>query len=224
MRLACLLIVSLLTPAALDAEGGTEDRGKHVLVFTCLSGPIAPVTGSRGIYCDSTDGKLRSVAPGGATTDLEATGGGGGGPTTLVSSSTVSDAVIATQTAIPGLSFTAAANTRYLIDCTIIYTSTVTTTGIKFAWDVPTGTTRILMGGVTTISTAGGANAFLQRADDTPVATTTGVNAITVEQIAILHALFQNGSTSATTSLGFTPETANSVSVVQGSVCQYRTF
>jgi len=219
-----LLLCALLSPALLGAEGGSEDRGKHVLVFACLSGPIAPVSGSRGIYCDSTDGKLRSVAPGGATADLEASGGGGGGPTTLVSSSTVSDAVIATQTAIPGLSFTAAASTRYLIDCYIIYTSTVTTTGIKFAWDTPASPTRILMGGVTPISTAGGVNAFLQRADDIPVATTTGVNAITVEQIAYLHTLFQNGSNAGTTSLGFTPETANSVSVVQGSVCQYRAF
>lgn len=329
------LLLALLSPVWLWAEGGTLDRGAHVITLTCLSGPTAPVTGSRGIYCDSTDGRLRSVAPGGGTVDLEASGGGGstptgtgfrhvtggvedgaaalltdadipdtisltnltqigtraisdttgtlsasrggtgvtsttddtilvangsalvavalpscsnattskllydtatnafscgtdqsaaGGPTTLVSSSTASDAVIATMTAIPGISFSAAASTNYLIDCSIIYTSTVTTTGITFAWNTPASPTRILMTGSTTISAAGGSNGYLQRADDTPVSVTTGVNAITVEQMAVLHTLFQNGSTAGTTTLGFTPETANSVSVVQGSVCQYRTF
>lgn len=328
------LLIALL-PTLLYAEGGAVDKGAHVQIFTCLSSPTVPSSGSRGIYCDSTDGKLRSVSSSGSTTDLEASGGSGstptgtgfrhvtsgtedsaavllldtdipdtisltnltqvstraisdttgtltasrggtgltsvtddniliangsgyvsstlpscsnattskllydvssnsfscgtdqtsaGGVTTLTSSSTASDAVVATLTAIPGISFSASASTNYLIDCVIIYTSTVTTTGITFAWDTPASPTRILMGGFTTTSATGGTNAFLQRADNTPVSVTTGVNAITVEQIAVLNAFFQNGSTAGTTSLGFTPETANSVSVVQGSVCQYRTF
>lgn len=149
---------------------------------------------------------------------------GGSGPTTITASSDASDAVIATLTAIPGLSFTPAATTNYLIDCYVLYTSTVTTTGISFAWDTPSSPTRIVMSGYTPINANTGGT-FHQRADNTNVGITTATQAVgPAEFLAVLHTLFQNGSTSATMSLGFTPETANSVTVKAGSVCQYRTF
>jgi hypothetical protein len=145
-----------------------------------------------------------------------------GGATTLTSTLLQSDAVIATYTAITGLSFTPAAATNYLIDCYIIYTSSAATTGINFAWDVPAGATSILMTGHTKTVATGANEGFSQNSDN--VGTATSASIITVQNLAYLSTIFRNGATSATMSLGFTPETANSVSVIAGSVCQYRTF
>ena len=146
----------------------------------------------------------------------------GGGATTLTSSGTQSDAVIATYTAITGLSFTPAASTNYLIDCYIVYTSTAATTGINFAWDTPASPTMILMTGHTKTVATGANEGFSQNSDN--VGTSTSAAVITTQNLAVLNTLFRNGSNSTAMSLGFTPETANSVSVIAGSVCQYRSF
>lgn len=143
-------------------------------------------------------------------------------PVTLTSSGLQSDAVIANYTAITGLSFSAAASTNYLIDCYITYTSTAATTGINFAWDTPASPTAIMMSGYTTTVATGANEGFSQNSDN--VGTATSASVITTNNLAVLHAQFRNGSNSGTTALGFTPETANSVSVLANSVCQYRTY
>lgn len=152
----------------------------------------------------------------------DCTAAGGGSVTTLTSTTLQSDAVIATYTAITGLSFTPAASTNYYIDCFIIYTSTAATTGINFAWDVPAAVTSIHMSGFTTTVATGANEGFIQRADN--VGTATSASIITTEQVAVLRARLRNGANATTASLGFTPETANSVSVLAGSTCQYWTY
>jgi hypothetical protein len=145
----------------------------------------------------------------------------GGGPTTLISTGAPTDAVVATYTAIPGIAFTPAANTKYLIDCVIIYTTAAATTGISFAWDVPTAAT-IHMSGYTTTTAAGLNEGFWQRADNVGGFTSAGV--ITVQNTAILAARLENGANATSTTLGFTPEIATSSAVIAGSVCQYRSY
>lgn len=156
------------------------------------------------------------------TTNAFSCGADGGALTTLTSTSTVSDAVVATYTAIPGISFTPAASTNYLIDCFIIYTSTAATTGINFAWDVPAAVTSIHMSGFTTTVATGANEGFIQRADN--VGTSTSASIITTEQVAVLRARLRNGANATATTLGFTPETANSVSVLINSTCEYHTY
>ncbi len=146
----------------------------------------------------------------------------GGGATTLTSTTLQSDAVIANYTAITGLAFTPLANTNYLIDCFIVYTSTAATTGINFAWDVPAAATSIHMSGYTTTTATGANEGFHQRTDN--VGTSTSAAVITVENTAVLSARLRNGANATSTTLGFTPETANSVSVLAGSVCQVRSY
>jgi hypothetical protein len=141
-------------------------------------------------------------------------------PTTLTSTTLQSDAVIATYTAITGLAFTPAAATKYWMDCFIKYTSTAATTGINFAWDVPAAVTSIHMSGYTTTTALGANEGFIQRADN--VGTPTSASIITTEQVAVLAGLLVNGANATSTTLGFTPETANSVSVLAGSICQVR--
>lgn len=151
-----------------------------------------------------------------------ATPAGGAGPTTLTSTTLQSDAVIATYTAITGLSFTPAASTNYLIDCYVIYTSTTVTTGINFAWDTPASPTAILMTGHTKTVATGANEGFSQNADN--VGTNTSASVITVQHLAVLNTLFRNGANATTMALGFTPEAATSVSVLAGSVCQVRSY
>lgn len=142
--------------------------------------------------------------------------------TTLTASATVSDAIIATYTPITGLSFTPAANTNYIIECYIIYTTTAATTGISLAWDTPAGITAIHATGYTTTTATGGTESIIQIADN--VASTTANSIITVNNLMRFDARLRNGGTSATMSLGITPETANSVSALINSTCQYWTY
>lgn len=143
--------------------------------------------------------------------------------TVLTGSVTQSDAAIATYTAITGLSFTAAANANYLLRCWIVYTSTAATTGINFAIDTPASPTAIHMDGHTKTVATGAMEGFSQNSDNVGTATSAAV--ITTENLAILSAILRNGTTAGTASLGFTPETANSVSIIgTKSSCWYRSF
>lgn len=201
-----------------DARTPTaHNQAESTLTFTDI------VTGNVSTTAHGFTPKLPNVA----TQFFNGVGGwtvptGTGGPTTLVSTSTQSDAVIAIYTAITGLSFTPAASTNYLIDCYIVYTSTAATTGINFAWDTPASPTMILMVGNTKTVATGANEGFSQNTDNVGTATSAAV--ITVQNLAVLNTLFRNGLNSTTMSLGFTPEIANSVSVIAGSVCQYRSF
>ncbi len=158
-----------------------------------------------------------------ASTNTFSCGTDGGAVTTLTASASASDAVVATYTAIPGISFTPDANTNYMMECFIVYTSTAATTGINFAWDVPTAVNSIHMTGYTTTTAVGAIQGFIQRADN--VGTSTSAAIITTEQVAYLEARLRNGANATATTLGFTPETANSVSVLlTTSTCDYWTY
>lgn len=157
------------------------------------------------------------------STNTFSCGTDGGAVTTLTASSTTSDAVVATYTAIPGISFTPTANTNYRMECLIVYTSTVATTGINFAWDVPAAVNSIHMNGYTTTTAVGAIQGFIQRADNVGTATSAAI--VTTEQVAYLEARLRNGANATATTLGFTPETANSVSVLLNtSTCDYWTY
>ncbi len=138
------------------------------------------------------------------------------------SGGTQSDATITGYTAITGIAWTPAANTNYWVDCFLVYTSTAATTGINFAFDVPTAA-GINMDGTTKTVATGANEGFSQNGDN--VGTSTSASVITVENTAVLTAVLRNGANATSTTLGFKPETDNSVSVIGAkSFCQYRTF
>lgn len=199
---------SNLSGAATDAQVPDNITVTLAGTATALAADPADCTGSNFATGINASGVAQCSTPPGT-------------PTTLTSTATQSDAVVATYTAITGLSFTPAANTNYYIDCFLIYTSTAATTGISYAWDVPTGAT-IHAHGTTTTTATGGTESIVQRADAT--ATTTANAIITVENVMLLHARLKNGANATSTTLGFTPETANSVSSITGSTCQYWTY
>jgi hypothetical protein len=194
--------------ARLPADDDVPDAGE--VTWAAIADDLG-CTGSQAVRRNGGDAAWECYTP----------SAGGGGPTTLISTTNQSDAVIATYTAITGLAFTPTASTNYLIDCFIVYTSTAATTGINFAWDVPTGAVIHMTGHTKTVAT--GANeGFSQNADN--VGTNTSAAVITTNNVAALSAQLRNGANATSTTLGFTPETANSVSVLAGSTCQVRTY
>lgn len=205
------------TIGALDIdEAACEAELESVIDLPDLQGILTGAKGGVGVALPTCSGTDKLTANG-TQVSCAADQTGAGGVTTLTSSGTQSDADIATYTAITGLSFTPAASTNYRMDCFIIYTSTAATTGINFAWDVPASVTSIHMTGYTTTTAVGAIQGFIQRADNAGTPTSAAI--ITTEQVAFLSARLRNGANATAATLGFTPETANSVSVIAGSTC-----
>ncbi len=201
----------------------TIDLATTATTATALAANPADCSANQFATTIAANGALTCAQPAFSNLSGTATNAQIGVTTLQASGGTQSDAIIATYTPITGLSFTPAANTNYLIDCWIVYTSTAATTGINFAWDVPANMTSIHMDGHTKTVATGANEGFSQNSDN--VGTSTSAAVITVQNLAVLRAIFRNGVTSDTMSLGFTPETANSVSVIgANSICQYRTF
>ena len=192
----------------------TATAAFNALSPTTTAGDISYHNGTDDIrLAKGLEGQVLTINAGGTAPEWRH-----GGVTTLTSTNLQSDATIATYTAITGLAFTPVASGNYMMDCFIRYTSTVATTGINFAWDVPASVTSIHMSGYTTTTALGANEGFSQRADNVGTPTTAAV--ITVENVAVLSAQLMNGANATSTTLGFTPETANSVSVLVGSTCQ----
>lgn len=141
--------------------------------------------------------------------------------TTLGSNSTVSTTAFANVT---GLSFSALANTKYLITLNGAYQTAATTTGIGLALDIPTGATIIGNNIVLTSSTAVGGTE--QIADATTTGATTGVRALNTNTPIQCFWIVSVGGTAGTIQLMQRSEIAASNTVLQATltVMGYRTI
>lgn len=141
--------------------------------------------------------------------------------TTLASNSTVSTTTFANVT---GLSFSALANTKYLITLNGAYQTAATTTGIGLALDIPTGATIIGQNIVSTSATAIGGTE--QIADATTTGATTGVRAINTNTPIQCFWIVSVGGTAGTIQLMQRSEIAASNTVLQATltVMGYRTI
>lgn len=141
--------------------------------------------------------------------------------TTLGSNSTVSTTAFANVT---GLSFSALANTKYLITLNGAYQTAATTTGIGLALDIPTGATIIGNNIVLTSATALGGTE--QIADATTTGATTGVRALNTNTPIQCFWIVSVGGTAGTIQLMQRSEIAASNTVLQATltVMGYRTI
>jgi len=141
--------------------------------------------------------------------------------TTLGSNSTVSTTTFAN---VSGLSFSALANTKYLITLNGAYQTAATTTGISLALDIPTGATIIGQNIVSTSATALGGTE--QLADATTTGATTGVRAINTNTPIQSFWIVSVGGTAGTIQLMQRSEIAASNTVLQATltVMGYRTI
>lgn len=141
--------------------------------------------------------------------------------TTLGSNSTVSTTAFAN---VSGMSFSASANTKYLVTINGAYQTAATTTGISLALDVPTGATIIGQNIVSTSATALGGTE--QIADATTTGATTGVRALNTNTPIHSFWIVSVGGTAGTIQLMQRSEIAASNTVLQATltVMGYRTI
>jgi hypothetical protein len=140
--------------------------------------------------------------------------------TTLGSNSTVSTTAFAN---VSGMSFSALANTKYLVTLNGAYQTAATTTGISLALDIPTGATIIGQNVVSTSASALGGTE--QLADATTTGASTGVRAINTNTPIHSFWIVSVGGTAGTIQLMQRSEIAASNTVLQATltVMGYRT-
>ena len=153
--------------------------------------------------------------------DLVGDGGGGGGSDAenvvkLAADVTNTTTTLADTT---GLSFTAAANTTYLIEIWVTYTTAATTTGINLSVNGPATPTSISFLRFTGLSTNAGAVSNFNAYD----AGTANASALSGVNTAIVEAVLANAGTSGTFILRFASEVATSaVTIKAGSTLRFR--
>jgi Phage tail repeat like len=133
--------------------------------------------------------------------------------TTLGSNSTVSTTAFAN---VSGMSFSASANTKYLVTLNGAYQTAATTTGISLALDIPTGATIIGQNVVSTSATALGGTE--QLADATTTGASTGVRAINTNTPIQSFWIVSVGGTAGTIQLMQRSEIAASNTVLQATL------
>lgn len=149
------------------------------------------------------------------TLTIAAAGGGGADPWTwvkLAANSTVSTTAFAD---VSGMSFTAVANTTYLVELVGAYQCAATTTGIALALDIPSGSV-IGINQVATSATAAGAAE--QIADATTTGATTGVRAANTNTPIAARWVVAIGATGGTVQLRQRSEVAASNTVLQANL------
>jgi len=132
--------------------------------------------------------------------------------TSLPSNSTVSTTAYANVT---GMSFIAAANTKYLVKLIGAYQTAATTTGIGLALDIPSGS---VIGTVHTNTSATALGGLEQIADGTTTGATTGVRAINTNTPIIAEWVVVIGVTGGTVQLMQRSEIAASNTVLQAAL------
>jgi hypothetical protein len=127
------------------------------------------------------------------------------------------DVVNSTVTLVPvtGLSFTASANTTYLVELIGAFQSAATTTGIALALDIPSGSVAGLLVHPTTAATLGGAE---QIADNATTGATTGVRAANTNVPITARFIVAVGATGGTVQLQFRSEVAASAVTMKANL------
>ncbi|OHA79557.1 MAG: hypothetical protein A2747_03915 [Candidatus Yonathbacteria bacterium RIFCSPHIGHO2_01_FULL_44_41] len=173
--------------------------------------------------CSGTNAKLLYDS----TTNLFSCGtdqtSAGGGATYVVTTADVGSTASTAYQNITGLSWAISANTRYDIECYILYDASATTRGLGVGWTGPSSpliTSAQMVSGITT-ATVGGTTIV---GDDTGAVTTASV--ATTNNSARFSGFWSNGANAGTLQMRFKPETATSNGIVikEGSWCKYSAY
>jgi hypothetical protein len=130
----------------------------------------------------------------------------------LASNNTVSTTAFANVT---GMSFTAAANTTYIVNVMGAYQTAATTTGVGLALDIPSGS---VVGQVVANTSATAATSLEQIADATTTGVTTGVRAANTNTPISARFVVAVGATGGTVQLLQRSEVAASNTVLQANL------
>ncbi len=118
---------------------------------------------------------------------------------------------------VTGMNFSVAANKNYEMKCSIIYRSSITTTGIGIALNGP-ASPALVAGQFTSNSSA---TAFNGRSFNAYNGTgkTTGVQTANADIYGLFNASFRNGATAGTLTLRFASENTGTVTIRTGTYC-----
>lgn len=185
----------------------SHKRGTRAQIDAAATGNILK-TGE--VYLITDEGRLTVGTAANAHTPLakqsEASGGGGDPWTWQKLSADVSNSTV-TLAPITGLSFTALANTTYLIEVVGTFQVAAVTTGIAVALDIPSGTIAGQIMHPTTATSLGGTE---QIADNATTGATTGVRAANTNVPIFATYIVSIGATGGAVQLQFRSEIAAS--------------
>ena len=124
---------------------------------------------------------------------------------------------------VTGLSFTALANTTYIVEVIGAFQSAATTTGIALALDIPSGN---VIGQIRPNISAIVANSLEQIADNVTTGVSTGVRAVTTNAPVTAQFIVATGGTGGSVTLRFRSEVAASAVTIKAAltVLGYRTI
>jgi hypothetical protein len=144
-------------------------------------------------------------------------GEGGGGSDPWTWQNLAADVANSTTTLAPvtGLSFTAAANTTYLVEVIGAFQSVTSTTGIALALDIPSGS---VIGLALAASSGTGIGATEQIADNATTAATSGVRAANTNVPLTARFVVAVGATGGTIQLQFRSEIAASAVTMKAAL------
>lgn len=191
--------------ASLKGEKGDTGPASTVPGPKGDTGAASTVPGPKG---DTGDTGPASTVPGpkGDKGDKGDTGPAGSGGLTWAK--LAADVANSTTTlATSGLSFTAVANTTYLVEVMGAFTAAATTTGIALALDIPSGS---VIGLSLHPSTATALVGNEQIADNATTGATTGVRAANTNVPILARFIVAVGATGGTVALNFRSEVASS--------------
>lgn len=148
-----------------------------------------------------------------------AAGGGGGESENVVRKTTDTANSTTTLADAAGLSFAAQANSDYIVEGWIIYTTSATTVGIKLSAKGPTSP--VALAGLWDVNAAQGTpdgGAF--NADDVAIAASAAP--FTTNNLARLHCLLSTAANAGTFIIRFAAETTGTITIKAGSLLRYR--
>ena len=145
-----------------------------------------------------------------------------GAPQYVVTTGDVTEAS-ATYSDITGLSWSVAANTRYLIYCILPYTAVGNTQGLGISWTGPSSPT-LTRGQMISNTASNAVGGTLIVGNDSGSITTSSVG--TTGQMATFRGIWSNGANSGTIQMRMRSETAvaNAITILTGAMCQYQVY
>jgi hypothetical protein len=202
------------THAASAITSGTFDAARLPAPGTTTLGGVKRNTGSAGQYVNGidTDGSLLYGTP---------SGGGGSSISAVELSSDWTTTNNSSLQDITGLSFSMAANTSYLVQAYVIYTTSASATGSEIGASGPASPTRVNLQGYTANTAAAESNAVVS-AFGTIIA---NANGSTSDRPARVMGIVRNGANAGTFQLQAKVETgiSGTLTIKTGTALAYTT-